>query len=128
MILKTKLIIILLVALGGAVGAVIRYLVGMAIARLAPYAFPFGTLTINIIGSFLIGVLFFAFQGSPKEEILRALVIVGVLGGFTTFSAFSLETIGLMTNGRYLAALAYICGSVFLSLSACMIGMRLMRV
>lgn len=119
--------LILLVALGGAIGAVLRYLLGMGIATALPHPFPIGTLTINVLGSFLIGMLFFLFNDSAWQEMYRAFVVVGVLGGFTTFSAFSLETLGLLNTGRYAAALIYVLLSVGLGLGAAILGMKLLR-
>lgn len=124
---KIKMELILLVAVGGAIGAVLRYLMGMSIALALPYPFPLGTLAINVLGSFLIGVLFFVFNESSWQEMFRAFVVVGILGGFTTFSAFSLETLGLINNGRYGAAMIYVLASVCLSLGAVMLGMKLLR-
>ena len=101
------------VAFGGAIGAVLRYLTGLALA------FPFGTLAVNILGSFLIGVLWVALadrgQWSP-------LLITGILGGFTTFSAFSLDTLRLVDSGRAPMAAVYVLASVILSLGAVALG------
>ena len=95
------------VALGGAVGASLRYLVGLAVA------FPMGTLAVNVIGSFAIGLLW---AGFAEKEIpyLMPLLMTGVLGGFTTFSAFSLDTLRLMQDGRIGAAGVYVLASVVL--------------
>ena len=101
------------VALGGAIGAVLRYLTGLAIA------FPFGTLAVNIVGSFLIGVLWVALA---DRGAWAALLITGVLGGFTTFSAFSLDTLLLVDSGRAPMAAVYVLASVTLSLGACALG------
>lgn len=101
------------VALGGAIGAVLRYLTGLAIA------FPFGTLAVNIVGSFLIGVLWVALA---DRGAWAALLITGVLGGFTTFSAFSLDTLRLVDTGRAPMAAVYVLASVTLSLGACALG------
>ena len=101
------------VALGGAIGAVLRYLTGLALA------FPFGTLAVNIIGSFLIGVLWLALADrGPWAPLL----ITGILGGFTTFSAFSLDTLRLVETGRAPMAALYVLASVTLSLGACALG------
>jgi fluoride exporter len=124
---KLKMELIILVALGGALGAVLRYLMGMGVAELLPYPFPLGILLINILGSFLIGLLFFVFNDQNWQELFRAFVVVGVLGGFTTFSAFSFETLGLLNNGRYAAALLYVLLSVGLGLAAAMLGVKLLR-
>ena len=108
------------VALGGAVGASLRYLVGLAVA------FPMGTLAVNVIGSFAIGLLW---AGFAEKEIpyLMSLLMTGVLGGFTTFSAFSLDTLRLMQDGRIGAAGVYVLASVVLSLIACFVGLWLLK-
>ena len=108
------------VALGGAVGASLRYLVGLAVA------FPMGTLAANVIGSFAIGLLW---AGLAEKEIpyLMPLLMTGVLGGFTTFSAFSLDTLRLMQDGRIGAAGVYVLASVVLSLIACFVGLWLIK-
>ncbi|MCM2474932.1 fluoride efflux transporter CrcB [Rhizobium sp. CG5] len=118
----------LLVAAGGAVGSVARYAVGVwAIRTLGP-ALPWGTFIVNIVGSFVIGL--FAemvagkFSASPE---LRLLLITGFLGGFTTFSAFSLDAISLIERGASTSALIYVVGSVTLSIAAVIAGLALGR-
>ena len=108
------------VALGGAFGAVARYLVGMAVA------FPLGTLAVNVLGSFAIGLVWtlFAVRGL---QAWFPLVMTGFLGGFTTFSAFSLDTLRLVEGGRYGAAGGYALASVLLSLVACALGLWLAK-
>ena len=101
------------VALGGAIGAVLRYLTGLALA------FPFGTLAVNILGSFLIGVLWVALADRGHWA---PLLTTGVLGGFTTFSAFSLDTLRLVDSGRAPMAALYVLASVTLSLCAVALG------
>ena len=115
---------VLLVAVGGAVGAVARYGVGLGAARLFGLAFPWGTLAVNIVGGLAMGLL--AAKTAPEQEALRLALGVGVLGGFTTFSAFSLETVRLMEHQPGLAAL-YAAASVVLSVGACWIGLTLGR-
>ncbi len=107
---------IIAVALGGAMGAVLRYLVGLAVV------FPLGTLTVNVIGSLIIGVVWALFNAKGLQAWLP-LVMTGFLGGFTTFSAFSLDTLRLVEAGRLAAAGGYVMGSVLLSLLACAIGL-----
>jgi len=104
------------VALGGALGAVLRYLVGLAVA------FPLGTLTVNIIGSLIIGVVWHVFTTRGLQAWLP-FMMTGVLGGFTTFSAFSLDTLRLVEAGRLAAAGGYVMASVLLSLVACAAGL-----
>jgi CrcB protein len=108
----------ILIALGGAAGAVLRYLVGMAVA------FPFGTLMVNVIGSLMIGVAFVAFASSTKAH---PFVITGLLGGFTTFSAFSLDTLKLIEAGRIGAAGLYSGASLGFSVLAVFAGVMLAR-
>jgi len=116
---------LLLVAAGGALGAVARYGVGIGAARWLGLAFPWGTLAVNVVGGFAMGWL--AARVGPEQEALRLALGVGVLGGFTTFSAFSLETVRLMEHQPGLAAL-YAAASVVLSVGACWLGLYLGRV
>lgn len=115
---------LLLVAVGGALGAVARYGVGFGAARWLGLAFPWGTLVVNVLGGFAMGWL--AARVGPEQEALRLALGVGVLGGFTTFSAFSLETVKLMEHQPGLAVL-YAAASVVLSVGACWIGLTLGR-
>lgn len=115
---------ILLVALGGAVGSMARYGVGLAAARWLGLGFPWGTLAVNVIGGLAMGLL--AARVGPEQENLRLLLGVGLLGGFTTFSAFSLETVRLMQQAPAHGAL-YVAASLILSVGACWAGMILGR-
>ena len=117
---------VLLVAIGGAFGAVLRYLAGAGIARLGAPSFPVATLSVNVVGSFAMGVLFVALTRSGQTH-LSTLLLTGLLGGFTTFSAFSLEAVTLMEEGRAMAALAYALLSVILSVAALMLGLAAAR-
>ena len=113
--------ILLSVAFGGAAGSCLRYLVGAWFFKLYP-EFPWGTVLVNIVGSFLIGMVF-PFLSS-MEEHLRHLMIAGFLGGLTTMSGFSLETITMVSLGRYSAAFAnWFCGAILCALF-CWIGMK----
>lgn len=112
---------VLLVATGGAVGAVARYGVGLAALRLGA-GFPWGTLIVNVIGGLAMGLL----AARTEDPNLRLLLGVGVLGGFTTFSAFSIETVRLMQSQPHLAAL-YVASSLVLSIGACWLGLVLGR-
>src|SRR5262245_26351415 len=103
---------LLLVALGGAVGSAARYGVGVAAARLFGLAFPWGTLIVNVLGGLAMGVL--TARIGPESENVRLALGVGVLGGFTTFSTFSIETVRLMEHQPGHAAL-YVVASVLLS-------------
>lgn len=118
----------LLVALGGGLGAALRHLTNLAALRLLGPNFPFGTLAVNVIGSFLMGVLVEVVArrfGASAE--LRLFLATGVLGGYTTFSAFSLDTIVLWERGAPGLAVAYVGLSVLLSLSAIIGGLWLAR-
>ncbi|QYF88120.1 fluoride efflux transporter CrcB [Brevundimonas sp. PAMC22021] len=121
---------ILLVAAGGALGAMARYGLGTMAGRLAPQsAWPWGTFCANLIGGLLMGLLagWLALRGGAQQETVRLFAAVGVLGGFTTFSAFSLET-ALMIERRELAlAAAYVAGSVMLAVGALFAGLFIAR-
>ena len=111
-----------MIALGGAVGSVSRYLLGGVIQRAAGLAFPIGTLAINVTGSFIAGFLLRYFMNVQTHPTLRAALIVGFCGGFTTFSAFTTETLGLFEGGEYARAALYVAASVALSLMAVFAG------
>jgi CrcB protein len=119
---------ILLVASGGAIGSVARYLVGVGMARVFGVAFPYGTLAVNVIGGFLMGLfielLARRFEGSPE---LRLFIAIGILGGFTTFSSFSLDVVVLWERGELAIALSYVLASVILSIGALFLGLWLAR-
>ncbi|WP_312783740.1 fluoride efflux transporter CrcB [Brevundimonas sp.] len=120
----------LLVAAGGALGAMARYGLGLTVGRLAPgEAWPWTTLTANITGGLLMGLLagWLALKAGAGQESIRLFAAVGVLGGFTTFSAFSLEA-ALMIERRELAtAFVYAVGSVVLSIAALFVGLMIAR-
>ena len=122
------------VAIGGAVGAVLRYQLGRGMtAWLGPNAinaFPWATLTANIAGSLAMGLLagWLARHGSGEGEQMRLLLGVGLLGGFTTFSAFSLEMMSLVERGQVLTAVGYAGVSIFAGLAALYLGIVAMRV
>ena len=107
---------LLAVAVGGALGSLLRYAAGLLVQQ------PWATLTVNLVGSFLIGLcaLYFASGESP---LLRLLVITGILGGFTTFSAFSLDSLMLLQLGGWGRALLYIGGNTLGGLLACALGL-----
>jgi len=112
------------IALGAAVGGVGRYWCSGLIARSVGETFPWGTLFVNVLGSFLIGLI--AVSTGPDGRILmgtaaRQAILVGVLGGFTTFSSFSLQTLTLMQDGEWL----YAIGNVFISVAFCLLGVWL---
>ena len=110
------------VALGGALGAMARFgAVQLATARWEP-TFPWGTLAVNVTGSLLIGFVATILSNREADPALRLLLITGVLGGYTTFSAFSFEALALITEQRHLAAASYMVGSVLLGVAAAAIG------
>jgi fluoride exporter len=115
---------ILLVAVGGAAGSVARYLTVLGAARLVP-GFPAGVMVANVLGSVLVGVLFVVLTG-PRAS-LSPLLVVGFLGGFTTFSTFSLDALRLWEGGAPGLAALYVLGSVGLSLAGVAAGVWLAR-
>lgn len=119
------------VAAGGALGAVGRFLVVSMVGHWAHSygtSFPFGTIVVNVIGSFLLGALveLSALAWSPSPEI-RAMLVIGVLGAFTTFSTFSLDTVTLMTRGAWVQVALYVGLSVALSIVALYMGMQTIK-
>lgn len=117
----------LLVALGGALGSVLRWLVGGWVHAATPTStFPWGTFTVNALGSFAIGALLgLALERALVSPAMRLLLVTGVLGGFTTFSAFSYETLQLARDGQWPAAIGYSLGSVLAGLAAAFGGWAL---
>lgn len=118
---------ILQVAIGGAVGAVMRYLAVSGIVRAFGTGFPVGTVFVNLAGSFLMGLVVGWCGARVPAFWAMPLLTVGVLGGFTTFSAFSLETVALLENGRSAAATIYVLVSVTGSVAALAAGLALSR-
>jgi CrcB protein len=117
------------VAVGGALGAVSRYSFGLVALELIGNRFPWATLGVNVVGSFLIGLAAVLIGDRIVDgELWRPLVIVGFLGAFTTFSAFSLDTLLLLQQGNYNTALAYMLGSVALCLGGTVSGMQLAKI
>ena len=114
------------VALGGAAGAVCRYATGLAAVRLAGQGFPWGTVAVNVLGSFLMGVLVVVLVNIADNR-LAPLLLTGFLGGFTTFSAFLLDAVTLFERGQTGLAAGYVLGSVFLSIAALFAGLALAR-
>lgn len=114
--------IVLLIALGGAAGALARYGVATWAFDRWGSAFPYGTLLINIVGSFILGVVM---QLTHNNANMRAALAIGFCGAFTTFSTFSYETVSLIQNGKHLAALTNVVGSLVLCLFAVYLGLVL---
>ena len=120
--------LVLLVALGGAIGSVLRYLVGLASGRLLGPGFPWGTLAVNIAGSLAMGlVIGLAASKFQLTNELRVFAATGILGGFTTFSAFSMDFALLFERRDYGLAGLYLAGSVGLSILALFAGLYLVR-
>jgi CrcB protein len=115
------------IALGGAGGSVLRYLVGGAAQKIIGAAFPAGTLLVNITGCFLIGILAQHYMNTQAHPQMRAMLITGFCGGYTTFSAFSLETAGLIQGGEYQKAGAYMILSITLCVMATLAGIAAAR-
>ena len=116
--------IILQIALGGAAGAVLRYAVVQQTGRLLGLGFPFGTTVVNVLGSFAMGL---AVAWLAGRSAVAPLLMAGFLGGFTTFSAFSLDAVALVERGQTLAAAAYVLVSVLGSIAALFLGLTLAR-
>jgi CrcB protein len=120
----------LLVFVGGGIGAVARHGVNILVPRFLGLSFPWATLIENVLGSFLIGVLaaFFAFKADAFwSQHARLFLTTGILGGFTTFSAFSLDFALLYERGELLQAVLYATGSVGISLAAIFLGLSMVR-
>jgi CrcB protein len=116
-----------LVALGGAIGASLRYLSGVGFLRLiGPTEFPLAILSVNILGSFLMGVFVVAAAHRGLTQ-LSPFFMTGILGGFTTFSAFSLETVTLIERGQVGSAMLYVVLSVVLSVGGLALGLLVAR-
>ncbi len=119
---------ILFVGIGGFIGSIFRYLVSLLFARLDIANFPFATLSVNILGCFVIGlVLGLTERGSFTAGEVRSFVVVGILGGFTTFSAFSYESIRLLQEGAFGPAAGNIFLNVAVGLAATWLGLSLSK-
>ena len=119
---------VLWIGLGGFIGANARYFLGRAVIERYGSAFPWGTLTVNVLGSLLIGVILEIIgQRATSDPAYRLFLVVGFLGGFTTFSTFAFESVTLLEDERWLRAGAYIAGSNVLAIAACLAGVQLAR-
>jgi CrcB protein len=120
--------LLLLASAGGAIGAGARYLVHVGIARVLGTSFPWATLTVNVLGCLLMGIVVelvvLRLDGSPE---LRTFLAAGILGGFTTFSAFALDVEALVSRHQHAAAAIYVAASVGLSILALYVGLLLAR-
>ena len=119
--------IILAIGTGSFIGGIFRYLLAQFVQSKLPFAFPYGTLCVNIIGCFLIGIVFGISERVNLDTTLRLFLITGLIGGFTTFSAFSYETLGLLRTGHLWVASAYVISSVLIGLLATFTGYMLFK-
>ncbi len=119
---------LLAIALGGALGAVSRYFSVIAIGNLVGVTFPWGTLTVNVVGSFLMGILVVLFDTLNWVPVnVKLMLTIGFLGSFTTFSTFSMDTLRLFEGGETSQALLYMAASLLLTVAACALGLILAR-
>lgn len=119
---------LLAIAAGGAVGSLLRFWMSTWVHSFADRSFPYGTLAVNVLGSLLMGFLFVLFIDRLSDNpVLRAGILIGVLGGFTTFSSFSIETFNLIEQGAWVRAVANMSGSLVLCVGATWIGVILGR-
>ncbi len=118
-------VLYLYIAVGGALGALARYALSGWVHGWAGAAFPWGTLAVNLLGAFLLGFAARFLEGTAASASLRALVTIGFLGAFTTFSTFSYETVALLRDGEMVSGLLYVTGSVLVALVATLLGLGL---
>ena len=119
---------LLAIAAGGAIGALLRYWTSVAVHARLGAGFPYGTLAVNVIGSLLVGFLYiWLLDRMTAGPAMRAFLLIGLLGGFTTFSTFSMETLNLLESGKAGRALANIVVSVLVCISAAAVGVLAAR-
>lgn len=119
---------IILVAIGGGIGSILRYLTSVTANKYFPGLFPWGTFIVNVLGCFLIGLLIGLFDRQQiANQDFRYLLVTGFCGGFTTFSTFAAENIGLFQSGNHLAAFLYTAFSVIICLAATWGGLLLLK-
>jgi CrcB protein len=119
---------LLYIGLGGGIGSIGRFLCQKWVYQAFPGAFPWGTFTVNLAGSFVIGILYaLAEKGNLLSPEARLLLITGFCGGFTTFSSFAYENVGLLRTGDFSYALLYSAGSILLGILFTYLGIALMR-
>jgi len=119
--------LLLSVGIGGFIGAILRFSISTWVGKATTSAFPWGTLSVNILGSFLIGFLFLYFQQCNLSPTQKALFITGLLGALTTFSTFSLDTVLLMQEEQYVKAFSNVLLNVVFSIGATLFGMFLFK-
>ncbi|HWV23603.1 MAG TPA: fluoride efflux transporter CrcB [Thermomicrobiales bacterium] len=119
---------ILWVGIGGFIGANARFYLGREIGERLGTQFPYGTMIVNVSGAFLIGIIFTILtERVVADPLWRQLLVVGFLGGYTTFSSFTFEAVGLLQDGRWTSAILYLLGNNILGLVACVVGIMLAR-
>lgn len=119
---------VLAIAAGGAAGSLLRFWMSGWVHSFAGRSFPYGTLVVNVLGCLIMGFLFVLFIDRLSDNpVLRAGILIGVLGGFTTFSSFSIETFNLIEQGAWVKAAANMSGSLVLCVGATWIGVMLGR-
>ncbi|HIP51722.1 MAG TPA: fluoride efflux transporter CrcB [Campylobacterales bacterium] len=122
-----NLALLLSVGIGGFIGAILRFSISTWVGKATSSAFPWGTLSVNVLGSFLIGFLFFYFQQSNLSVYQKSLLITGLLGALTTFSTFSLDTVLLMEQEYYVKAFSNVLLNVLLSIGATLLGILVFK-
>jgi fluoride exporter len=120
--------ILLAIGTGSFIGGTFRYLLSQLIQSKFMSTFPFGTLFVNLLGCFLIGIIFGLSEKGTVNMEWRLFLATGLLGGFTTFSAFSNESVAMLRDGQFWYAFAYIGGSVFIGLLATFVGISLIKI
>jgi CrcB protein len=118
---------LLIIGTGGFIGSIFRYLVSKSVQEKFTTAFPFGTLSVNILGCFLIGVVLSWSERGGLNADWRMFLATGICGGFTTFSAFSNETLALMRDGQWIYAGVYVASSIITGLAATFTGYSLLK-
>lgn len=118
----------LLISLGGGLGTLFRHIIGLGMQRVFGSALPYGTFTVNIVGSFIIGYLMIKFASRGQlDTSLRMVLTIGVLGGFTTYSSFAFETVTMIQSERHATACGYVIGTLAVAGLSCYAGMLAAR-
>ena len=119
--------LILMIGIGGFIGTIFRYIISIGIQNKFLSVYPFGTFTVNIIGCFLIGIVYALSDRGNIPVEWRLFIATGILGGFTTFSSFSSETVSLLRDSQYSFAFLYVFGTVFIGILATFAGIFLIK-